>query len=88
MTKPKVLIAISKMLSARVQNDLEPMSNEFQKINFFTYDINNCLTLLGLVKIYIEDLKKIYTVMAIIRKNLTTVINRTLNRAKKSTWNI
>ena len=60
-TEPKALIAIIRTLCSRIRTDLAVMANDLQKANIFTHDIKNCLTPLGLVEMYIEDLIDVYT---------------------------
>ncbi|MFQ5671863.1 MAG: ATP-binding protein [Nitrospinales bacterium] len=54
--EPRALISMVKTLSSRIRNDLDVMADDLQKVNIFTHDIKNCLTPLGLVEMYIEDL--------------------------------
>ena len=54
--EPKALISMIRTLSSRIRNDLKVMADDLQKVNIFTHDIKNCLTPLGLVEMYIEDL--------------------------------
>jgi len=60
-TEPKALTSIIRTLCARIRTDLAVMSNDLQKANIFTHDIKNCLTPLGLVEMYLEDLIEVYT---------------------------
>ncbi len=60
-TEPKALISIIRTLCSRIRTDLAVMANDLQKANIFTHDIKNCLTPLGLVEMYLEDLIEAYS---------------------------
>lgn len=102
--EPKSLISMVRTLSSRIRNDLQAMADDLQTANIFTHDMRNCLTPLGLVELYIEDLigkfkgtregqkpregleelEKIFEIMAVVRDNLTTMVNRSLRHARKA----
>ncbi len=60
-TEPKALISIIRTLCSRIRTDLAVMATDLQKANIFTHDIKNCLTPLGLVEMYLEDLIESYS---------------------------
>ena len=55
-SKSQALVAMLKTLSSRIRSDLDLMSNDMQKLNFFIHDMNNFLSLMEMGVIYLDSL--------------------------------
>lgn len=52
----KALLSMMRTLSRRIRNDLDIITGDIQKMTILAHDMRNCLTPLGLVEGFLEDI--------------------------------